>query len=443
MRGAERSAPLSRSPFSRSPCATDIIAAVRPPYGPLSRGSDFAKLWAGFTIAVVGSQITVLALPLTAVLVLGAGATETGLLVAFRMAPSLVVGLFVGAWVDRLPRRPILVLSDLGSAIVIGSIPLAAALGRLTLAQLYAVGFLAGVFAVSTELARSALLPSLVARARLVAANSRLQASSAVAQVAGPSLGGILVQLLTAPTAMLFDAMSSLVSASFLVRIRAQETVHPREAGRSIWHEISEGARWMRDHEIVFRCVIAIALANIEWFAVQAIIVVYATRELGLSPALLGLSLAAIGPFSLIGVGLAGPLSRRWGIGPVMIAALVLETVSRLLLPFAAGPPLEAAAVVMASQALLGLTVPLWTVSSNSLQQTVTPQRLLGRVSAATRFILFGVAPPSASAAGLLADHVGMRPTLLGTAVIAAAATPYLFASPVRRFAQPPTTVDA
>jgi predicted MFS family arabinose efflux permease len=438
MRGAERSAPLPRSP-----CATDIIAAVRSPYGPRSLGSDFAKLWAGFTIAVVGSQITVLALPLTAVLVLGAGATETGLLVAFRMAPSLVVGLFVGAWVDRLPRRPILVLSDLGSAIVIGSIPLAAAFGRLTLAQLYAVGFLAGVFAVSTELARSALLPSLVGRSRLVAANSRLQASSAVAQVAGPSLGGILVQLLTAPTAMLFDAMSFLVSASFLVRIRAQETVHPREAGRSIWHEITEGARWMRDHEIVFRCVIAIALANIEWFAVQAIIVVYATRELGLSPALLGLSLAAIGPFSLVGVALAGPLSRRWGIGPVMIAALVLETASRLLLPFAAGPPLQAAAIVMASQALLGLTVPLWTVSSNSLQQTVTPQRLLGRVSAATRFISFGVAPPSAFAAGLLADHVGMRPTLFMTAIIAAAATLYLFASPVRRFSQPLATADA
>ena len=236
--------------------------------GSVGRGSDFAKLWTGFTIAVIGSQVTVLALPLTAVLVLGAGATETGLLVAFRMAPSLVVGLIIGAWVDRLPRRPILVGSDIGSAIVIGSIPLAAAMGTLSLAQLYVVAFLAGVFAVSTELARSALVPSLVGRPGLVAANSRLQASSAVAQVAGPSLGGILVQALTAPTAMVFDAATFLVSAALLARIRAHETVRPRDPGRSIWHEISEGARWMRDHEIVFRCVIAIALANIEWFAV-------------------------------------------------------------------------------------------------------------------------------------------------------------------------------
>ncbi|MEA2661788.1 MAG: hypothetical protein QOH08_1360 [Chloroflexota bacterium] len=408
----------------------------------LARNADFVKLWSGFTIAVIGSQVTVLALPLTAVLVLGAGATETGLLVAFRMAPSLVVGLFIGAWVDRLPRRPILVLSDVGSALVIGSIPLAAALGALSLAQLYVVGFLAGLFAVSTELARAALVPSLVGRPQLVAANSRLQASSAVAQVAGPSLGGILVQALTAPTAMLFDAAGFLVSAAFLVRIRAVETIRPRETGRGIAHEIAEGLRWMRDHEIVFRCVIAIALANIEWFAVQAILVVYATRELGLSPALLGLSLAAIGPSSLVGAALAGPLTRRWGLGPVMIAALLLETCSRLLLPFAAGPPLAAAAVVVASQAVLGFTVPLWTVSSSTLQQAVTPERLLGRVTAATRFISFGVAPPSAFAAGLLADHIGMRVTLFISGLIAAVAFLYLLASPVRRFRQPAAIME-
>ena len=408
----------------------------------LGRDSDFVRLWTGFTIAAVGSQVTVLALPLTAVLVLGASATETGLLVAFRMAPSLVVGLFIGAWVDRLPRRPILVGSDIGSAIVIGSIPLAAALGRLGLVQLYAVAFLAGVFAVSTELARAALVPSLVGRPRLVAANSRLQASSAVAQVAGPSLGGILVQALTAPTAMLFDAASFIVSAAFLGRIRVREAVRPREPGRSIWHEISEGLRWMRHHEIVFRSVIAIALANIEWFAVQAIIVVYATRELDLSPALLGLSLAAIGPLSLLGAALAGPLTRRWGLGPVMIAALFLESLSRLVLPFAAGPPLEAAAILMTSQALLGLTVPLWTISSVSLQQAVIPERLLGRVSAATRFVAFGVAPPSAFAAGLLADHFGLRQTLFASGVVAVAAFLYLLASPVRSFRHPPD-VDA
>jgi hypothetical protein len=175
-----------------------------------------------------------------------------------------------------------------------------------------------------------------------VAANSRLQGSSAVAQVAGPSAGGLLVQALTAPAAMLFDAL----------------------------------------------------------------------------------------------------LTQRWGLGPVMIAALFLETLSRLVLPFAAGPPLEAAGVVMVSQALLGLIVPLWTVSSNSLQQAVTPERLLGRVSAATRFISLGVAPPSAFAAGVLADHIGMRPTLFASGLIAAAAATYLLVSPVRGFMRPPALAE-
>src|SRR5438445_8785952 len=199
---------------------------------PLSGNGDFVKLWTGFTIARVGSQITVLALPLTAVLLLGAGATETGLLVAAQMLPSIVAGLFIGVWVDRLPRRPIMIWSDIGSAVVIASVPLAAALDALSLAQLYVVSFLGGAFAVSTDLACAALVPALVGRSRLVAANSRLQASNAVAQVAGPSLGGILVQTLTAPIAMLCDAVGFVVSALFIAAIRSPEAPRSREADR-------------------------------------------------------------------------------------------------------------------------------------------------------------------------------------------------------------------
>src|SRR5256714_2170075 len=213
----------------------------------LSTNSDFMKLWAGFTIARVGSQITVLALPLTAVLLLGAGATETGLLVAAQMLPSIVAGLFIGVWVDRLPRRPILIWSDIGSAIVIASVQLAAALGALSLAQLYVVPFFGGAFAVSTDLARAAMVPLLVGRTRLVAANSRLQASSAVAQVAGPSLGGILVQTLTAPIAMLWDAVGFMVSAVVIATIRSRETPRARETERSVWHEVTAGIRWVRE----------------------------------------------------------------------------------------------------------------------------------------------------------------------------------------------------
>jgi MFS family permease len=404
---------------------------------PLNKNSDFLKLWTGFTIARIGSQITVLALPLTAVLLLGAGATETGLLVAAQMLPSIVAGLFIGVWVDRLPRRPILIWSDIASAIVIASVPLAAALGALTLAQLYVVSFMGGAFAISTDLARAAMVPSLVGRTRLVSANSRLQASSAVAQVAGPSLGGILVQILTAPIAMLWDAVGFIASALFIATIRSHEAPRSRETERSVWHAVTDGLRWVRSQPIVFRCITAIALANIEWFAVQGVLVVYATRELGLSPALLGIALAAIGPFSLLGAGLAGPLTARWGLGPVMIAALFLETLSRLLLPFATGTPVEAATVLGVSQALLGLTVPLWTVASATLVQALTPDHLHGRVSSATRFVGFAVAPPAAFAAGVLGDLVGLRPTLFASAVIAALAFLYLLLSPVRRYQHP------
>src|SRR2546430_6098398 len=305
----------------------------------LSSNGDFVKLWTGFTIARVGSKRPVVAVPLTAVLLLGAGATETGLLVAAQMLPSIVAGLFIGVWVDRLPRRPIMIWSDIASAIVIASVPLVAALDALSLAQLYVVSFLGGAFAVSTDLARAAMVPLLVGRTRLVAANSRLQASSAVAQVAGPSLGGILVQTLTAPMAMLWDAVGFVVSALFIAAIRSPEAARSRETERSVWHEITDGLRWVRQQPIVFRCITAIALANIEWFAVQGVLVIYATRELGLSPALLGIALAVIGPLSLLGAWLAGPLTARWGLGPGMIASLLLETLSRGVLSFPRGSP--------------------------------------------------------------------------------------------------------
>jgi len=151
------------------------------------RTDEFNKLWAGFTISRVGSQVTVLALPLAAVLLLGAGATETGLLVAARTAPSIVAGLFIGVWVDRRPRKPILVGSSIANAVVIATVPIAAAFGSLSLAQLYVVSFLAGALSIATDLARGALLPTLVGRERLVATNSRLQGSDAVASVAGPT----------------------------------------------------------------------------------------------------------------------------------------------------------------------------------------------------------------------------------------------------------------
>lgn len=168
----------------------------------------------------------------------------------------------------------------------------------------------------------------------------------------------------------------------------------------------------------------------------------YATNELGLSPALLGIAIAALGPLSLVGTAIVGPLTRRIGIGPVMIVALGLEAISRMLLPFAFGPPIVAAGILMVTQALIGLTVPLWTVSSRSVTQAVTPDRLMGRVISATSFVGLVVAPPAAIGAGLLGDAIGLRPTLFIAGVLGVVAFVYLLASPVRSFRAIPDDVS-
>lgn len=403
---------------------------------------EFTKLWTGYSISRVGSEVTLLALPLTAVLVLGGGAAETGALVALRTLPIVVAGPFLGVWVDRHPRRPLLVLSALGSALAIGSVPVAAVLGVLTLAQLYVVAFLAGTFANASVLARVAIVPGLAGRAELVRANARLQSSDSVAQVAGPSLGGALVQALTAPIAMAVDAVSFVASAILLAAIRLEEA-QPAAPRRRFWHEIAEGVAWVRKSRMLVIAIVAIALANIEWFAVQAVLVVYATNELRLSPAVLGIALAVAGPFSVAGAALAAPLISRWGLGPTMIVALAMEAASRLLLPFAGGGELQAATVLAVTQALVGLTVPLWSVAYRTLQQAVTPDRLLGRVASAASVMQWVVAPPAAIAAGVAATAIGMRPTLFIAGAIALVAVAYLVASPVRAFRAPSELVAA
>lgn len=399
---------------------------------------EFGKLWAGYSIGRIGSQITILALPLTAIVALGAGATETGLLVAARMAPAAVAAPLIGVWVDRMRKLPLLIAADIGSALVVGSIPVAAAFGVLTMAQLFLVALVAGTLSTLLELSRSAFVPALVGRSRLVAANSRLQGSDAVAHVAGPSLAGALVQALTAPIAMAVDAASFVASAAILALVRVRETPHPREAGRGFLDQVAEGVRFIRTQRIVLIATVGIAIANIEWFAVQAILVVYATNELGLSPAVLGIAIAAAGPFSVLGAAIVAPLTRRIGLGPVMIVALALEAMSRMILPFAAGPEVAAALVLGLTQALVGLTVPLWTVSSRTVTQSVTPDRLLGRVTAAVGFIGYVVAPPAALGAGLLADAIGMRPTLFIAGMLGVVAFLFLLASPVRSFREVP-----
>ena len=408
----------------------------------LWRQPEFLKLWSAFSISRLGSQITILALPLTAVLVLQAGATETGLLVAARTLGFALPGPLLGVWVDRHRRFPMLIGANIASAVLIGSVPVAAALGALTMAQLYVVSYLAGIAAQVTDLARQSIMTTVVGRDRLVTANSQMQASNAVTQIAGPSIGGALVQALTAPIAMAFDAVSFVVATALLALLRVRETVHPRREGARLWNEVAEGMRFLRGQDLLMRSVVAIALANIEWFAVMAILIVYATDELKLPPAALGLALAAAGPAAFIGAALTTPLVKRFGLGTVMIVALIFEAVSRLILPFISGPVVVAAILLGATQALVGVTEALWSVGLVTLRQSLTPDRLLGRVTAASNFVQWVVAPPAAIGAGFLADAIGFRPTLFLQGIIAVVAVIYLFASPIRSMRAVPDVVS-
>jgi MFS family permease len=405
--------------------------------GGLWRDPAFLTVWLAASASAIGRQVSLLALPLTAVLMFGAGPAETGLLTAAGSAPMLLFGLFVGAWIDRLPRRPVRVIADLGSALVIGSLPAAALLGLLRLEHLYIAAFVGGTLAVCGRLALSALLPTLVGRERLLEANGKLMTTYSLSEIAGPPLGGGLVQAIGPPLALLADAVAYLVSGLSIWRLRLVEPKPKREPGASIWREIGEGLRWLHAHEVLFRLTVSIGLANLAWFGVQAVVIVFATRDLELSPTQLGVAMSAAGPASLLGAFLAARASRRFGLGPTMVTALSLEVVSRVVLVVAGGPPLMAAALVGLSYGLFGFLAPLWDVNANSLRQAMTPERLLGRVTAASTFVGVGTAPLGALLAGWLGEVAGPRVALASAAVITGLAVVCLVTSPVPRVKQP------
>lgn len=406
-----------------------------PDGGGLWRNREFLKLWLGSSVSGTGSQVTVLALPLTAVLIFGAGPAETGLLTAANTAPMVLFSLIAGAWVDRLPRRRIRIVTDVLSALIIASVPVMALLGVLKLEYLYVVTFLAGTCTVWSRLSVSAMLPTLVGKEHLIEANTRIIASISVAQIAGPSLAGVLVQFLSAPLALAADAVTFVFSAICVWRVNVHEAVATER--KAIWHEVLDGFRWLLRASILFRLTISIGLANLAWFGVQAIIVVYGTRDLNLSPALLGAALGLTGPATLVGALLAGRLAKRYGLGPVLVASLSGEAASRVLLVLAGGPPLLAAATLGLSQLLFGFIAPLWDVNASSLRQSATPQPLLGRVTAANTFVGVGMAPIGALLAGWIGESVGLRAALLFTMLVTLFAVAVLVRSPVPRLRSP------
>jgi MFS family permease len=405
----------------------------------LWRHADFLKLWAGQAVSQVGSQITMLALPLLAVLGLGATPAQMGILVATETAPFLLAGLLAGVWVDRRRRRPILIAADLGRAALLLLVPLLAWSGRLRMEHLYVVGFLVGLLTVFFEVASQAYLPSLVARDRLVEANGKLQTTRSAAQIAGPGLAGVLVQLWTAPAALVIDAGTFLVSTLGLWRIRAAEPEpEPAPAESSLWQEAREGLRVVADSPLLRAFAGKAATNNLGFQIVMTVFVLYGTRSLGLNAAQIGLVFAAGSVGNLLGAVLAERTAARIGPGPAIIGGSALAALGLVLLPLAQGPTALVVPLLALGLFVDGLGTVVADVHMLSTQQAITPDRLQGRVNATTRFLTWGILPAGGLLGGGLGGTIGLRPTLAVGAGIYLLSMAWLLRAPLWRLRQAP-----
>jgi MFS family permease len=405
----------------------------------LWRNPDFVKLWVGMNVSLLGTHVTALALPLVAVVTLQATPAQMGLLRASASAAAALVGPFAGVLADRVRRRPIIVGSDLGLAFLACSITLGAAAGLLRLEYLYAVQFLSGVLSILGEVAFMAYLPSVVRRAQLVEANSRAQAAGSAISIAGPGLAGALVQLLTAPVAILVDAFSFILSALCVGSIRAPEPApRPASERRGVWAEMAEGLRVVYGHRVLRPLAEALALHFLFAGMMYSMLVLYAVRELGLTPAQLGVVMAGLGPGFLVGALLAPRAARRYGIGTVMVYAQLLTVAGQSLIPLAAGSRGAVVATLAAAHMLTACGIQLHGVHLMALRQAIAPHRLQGRVNASFRFVNLFAAGLGALAAGWAGGRFGLRATL--ALAVCGLLLPFLrlLLSPVRRLRRIP-----
>lgn len=385
----------------------------------------FRRFWAGQTISQFGDRISELALPLIAVTALAATPTEVGLLTAAVWAPNLL-SVLVGSWVDgQAHRRRLLVAADLLRAAVLLSLPLAHWFGAVTLAQLFAVALLAGAGQVLFSSAYPSFFVALVDRDRYVDANSRLSTSRSASFVAGPALGGFLIQVLTAPIAMLVDALSFLASALLIARI----PVTPAEPARRA--SPLSGVSYVRRHPYLRAALSCVTTINFFGFMAQALLVLFASRTLGLTAGLIGLAfgLGALG--GLLGAVAAPRLSGRYGIGRMVVVGAILFPAPTAAVALAGGPDPVAFTVLLLAQAVAGFGVMVFDINLNSVQAAVTADALRSRVARVFGTINYGARPLGAVLGGLLGSAIGVRPTLLVAAAGGMLACLWVVRSPI------------
>jgi MFS family permease len=390
-------------------------------------------LWGAETISQLGTQLTALAIPLIAALSLDASPAQMGLLVATGTAPALLVGLFVGVWVDRLPRKPVLIVADLARGALLGLIPVLWVLDTLSITMLYAIGFGVGIFTVFFDVAYQAYLPALVGRDDLLEGNGKLQASASFAQVAGPGLGGGLIALITAPAAIAVDAVSFVLSAVLIGKIKTQEPPVDRTVDHpKMIPAIAEGLRAVVADPLLRALAGCSATTTLFGWGFLAVYVLYMTEDLGLSAAQVGFVFATGGMGALIGAVLAGPAARRFGVGKTIVGSRVLVGIFGLTVPAAVLVPSVALPLVVFAEFAQWLVLLIADVNTVTIRQAITPDRLQGRVNATWKFIVSGLVPIGGLMGGLIGEWYGVQTTLVIGILGMLAAAAWVWASPVR-----------
>jgi MFS family permease len=399
---------------------------------------NFRKLWVGDTISQFGTQVSQLAIPLVAIIFLKASPFEVALLGAVQFLPFLLFTLPAGAWVDRLQRRPILISGDVGRALWLISIPITYELGVLTIAQLYIVGFAMGILTVFFDVSYQSYLPSLVEREQLVEGNAKLQASQSAAQILGPGFGGYLIGVLSAPVAVIVDAVSYLASALFVFTIRGTEAPIPTSDGprgsrterlRAFGGEIREGLTFVLGHPYLRVIAGSASSSNLFSNIATGIYLVYVVRVLQLDPLRIGLifSLGSIGTF--VGALVANRIAAKIGVGRAIVLSMALNGPSVFLIAIA--PVGAAEPFLIASAALGGFSGLIYNINQVSFRQAIVPERMQGRMNATMRFVAWGMIPIGSVISGILATLFGLSTTIWVGAILSFTPVLFLIFSPI------------
>lgn len=400
----------------------------------LWRNRDFRLLWVGHTVSILGSQITAVAMPLIAALTLHATPAQMALLLSLGYAPATLISLFAGVLVDRVRRRPVMILMDLLSVALLLLIPVLALRGWLNMAALYGVSFFLSIAGVFYGLADGAFLPTLVARDRLLQANGMLATSGSTARVVGPGLAALLIQWLTAPVVVVIDAVTFLVSALSAVLIRTVEPLPPvTERPPHMWGEIAEGLWVIAANPYLRAFILSAAALDIFWNALYAVYVLFIIRELGLPPATIGLILTVGSIAALISAPLSAPIARHFGIGRTLIGSQVVIGCGSLLIALALLISPAALLLLLAAEVVQVCANTIFYVNRDSVRQAITPAHLRGRVGASTMCLGLGVALLGTALGGVLGERVGIPATIVIGAVGGTFSFVWLVFSPIRR----------